>query len=537
MRAKTFCSGSRGGFQAPVRAILAALTLLAGSSLAVSTSSASQVLYLNGDGVPVASLSAEAPATASLPNFDPGRDSAPGLVLERGGIGALEGDPFKHQQWVGPADGMVLDGAFDFLFWAAMKEFDPGERGVVEAFLLDCDPAGANCSPIAQGRKDIFGWGGGWGSWGEYSIEFGDVVYTVPPGRALSLKVVVGVDAEDDMWFAYASTEFPSRITDTAASDIVIDGEFADWLDEDGIQVDIFDEGGVDDWSSPSRLDITWFAVSSNLVDTFHILVGSDDVPAQGWTAATLADIDLDNNADYALVVNLDDLGASVELYTCDDTLPDGCGGAVLERSYPPSYYGIGTAPGPWSEDTLLEIALPFTDLDGDAIVLTGLVTYAAATLLTSPKDAIFGVSGQTYTDRIIYDATTGEATVVSELGPTYLVRRHTDPSAVRSATPVASIIQAPFDDLPGTLEDGEVYYYVIERQWGIPVTVSAHPNPRHRLGPPELPPRRGAARLRRRRLGLRSRGPVAVHGHAQRARRARRRHLVRDRHRDTPRP
>ena len=457
------------------RAVLTALLVCALSG--VTPARAALEFYLEADGIPAASSSESAPSAAFLPNHDPARDSFPGLVIQKGGVGALETDPLKFQQWVGPSGGVTIDGPVEFRFWAAMKDFATGKRGVVEAFLLDCDSGGSNCLLIAQANRDIFQWNSSWGSWREHSIEFGEITQTISPGRAPSIKIVVGADAGDDMWFAYGSEGYPARVTDSAVSDIVIDGSFGDWTGPGGMQVDIVDEGGADDWSNPARLDITWFAVSTNLVDAFHILMGSDDSPASDVVVASLIDTDLDNDANYVLVATVDGTDAVVELFSCDDTLPDGCNGEALVRTYPSSFYQVGSSLGPWGQDTLLEMVLPFDDLQGDVLVMTGLVSYAANSLLISPKDTIFGVSGQAATDRIYYDPGTGQATLITELGSNYMVRRHGNPWEVRGADPMATVLSAPFDDLPGTLGDGQIYYYVMERETGVPVSISAHPN------------------------------------------------------------
>ncbi len=439
----------------------------------------STTLYLKGDGVPLASLSVATPAAGVLPNYTPGRHGFPGLYLYATGNGWSETDPEKHEQWVATSDGPDLDGPVNLTFWSAMKSFKTGKRGVAEAYLLDCDSLGADCSLIAQGARDIFDWSGGWGSWNEYSIDFGNVTYAFAAGRSLSVKLVAGNDADDDMVFAYDTATYPSRLTDGAASDIVIDCDFSDWFDAEGTEFDVIDQGGPDDWDNPIRLDLTRFAVSSNTVDSFHVLMGFDDVPPQNATAATLIDTDVDGMVDAALVATLDGSTAAVERYSCDDTLTDGCGGAVLEQSYPQSYFCLGSGAGPWNNDSFLEATLPFNDLGvrGDDIVLTALVSYAAASLLTAPKDAIFGTSGQDYDERILVNPKSGKTTPVGLAGPNVLVRRATDPSAVRTASIHATVTQAPYDDTPGSLSDGENYFYVIEREGGIPLKLSLNAN------------------------------------------------------------
>ncbi|MDH3458402.1 MAG: hypothetical protein OER90_16285, partial [Gemmatimonadota bacterium] len=424
-------------------------------------------LYLKGDGVPQGSLLGQAPTLSALPNYTPGRDGFPGLFLYKTNNGWNETDPAMHQQWVAAADGPDLDGPVSLTFWSAIKNFNTGKRGEIEAYLLDCASDGSSCSLIAQGTKDISDWSGGWGSWNRYSIDFGNVTYAVPAGRSLALKLVAGNSADDNMYLAFDTTSYPSQLTDDAVSDIVIDCNFSDWSDAEGAEFNVIDQGGPDDWSNPTRLDLTRFAVSSNAVDTFHVLFGFDDAPPLQATAATLIDTDLDGYVNAAFVATMDAGSAAVELYSCDDMLLDGCGSAVLETSYPQSSFCQGSAAGPWDNDWLLEATLPFNDLgfDPDDVVLTALVSYAAANLLTSPKDSIFGASGQAYGARVYFDPQLGQAKASDPPGLNFLVRRDSDPAAVRTATAYESVLQAPFDDDPGTLSDGQVYYYVVERE------------------------------------------------------------------------
>jgi hypothetical protein len=461
--------------------LLQIFLLLAFSLLTVSSVSANTKLFLKGDGHPAASLSSDFPTLKTLPNYDPERDTYPGLLIQRGGSGMFESDPFKYQQWISSPTGVSLDGSFRLAFWSAMKDFGTSKRGIVDAFLLDCDSSGSSCSLIAQGRRDIFDWSGGWGSWNEYSINFGDVTYTVPDGRSLAVKIVVGADADDDMWFAYDSRSYSSRLTDQAKSDVRIDCDFSDWNDGDSVDYNINDQGGLNDYSSPAKLDITQFAFSSNLVDAFHILVGFDDVPPQSTTSAALADTDLDNNINFALVVTLDGVNSTLELYSCDDTLAYGCNAAVLERTYPGSFYCTGSSQGPWDSDSFLEAEIPMNDLGlekGDSLFITSLISYAAASLLTSPKDSIFGTAGQDYESGLLYDLDDGSSREVGPIGSTFSIRRSTDPSTVRTAGVHDIVLQAPFDDLPGSLDDSVSYFYVVEKEGGIPMKLSVQSNP-----------------------------------------------------------
>ena len=76
-------------------------SLMAGSQMALA---ASTTLYLRGDFEPQGTMAISAPPAQALPNFDPGRDDEPGLLLKKSS-GYSESDPTKYQQWEFDASG------------------------------------------------------------------------------------------------------------------------------------------------------------------------------------------------------------------------------------------------------------------------------------------------------------------------------------------------------------------------------------------------------------------------------------------------
>ncbi len=168
--------------------------------------------YLKGDGVPAASLTLVVPTLPALPNYDPGRDSSPGLVVKKGGSGFDEVDPTKYQIWVAAAGPIILDGPASIDFWSAMKGFDATKGGVVDIGLLECDPDGTNCTVISQMQVSETPWSGGQPSWVLKTASFGSLSHAVPPGRSLAVMFVVNSAADDDMWFAYDTIETASGI-------------------------------------------------------------------------------------------------------------------------------------------------------------------------------------------------------------------------------------------------------------------------------------------------------------------------------------
>lgn len=182
-----------------------------------SAVAAPSTLYLKGDGVPEASLSPTAPTASALPNYDPGRDDEPGLLVKKGDEGLNETDPEKYQLWLAAAAGADLDGPASLTFWSAMKDFETEKKGVVKAYLVDCTSSGTACNLIASATESHDPWTSST-TWVSRTIDFGTVTYAVAPGRSLAVKVVVRDNSDDDMWFAYDTTSFSSNLTVELAS-------------------------------------------------------------------------------------------------------------------------------------------------------------------------------------------------------------------------------------------------------------------------------------------------------------------------------
>lgn len=184
-----------------------------------------------------------------------------------------------------------------------------------------------------------------------------------------------------------------------------IDCSLSDWCSASN-DFCVNDEGGNNDWTNPAKLDITRFAVSSNLADSFYLLMGFDDVPVGGASTAALIDKNLDGYADFAYAATVNGASTTVELYSCDNTLFYGCGAASLLKTYTTADYCVGTAPGPWNSDTFVEARLPYSDLGfvSGNVMLTTMVSYADKSLLKSPKDSVF----QNLKDRVRYSTSDG---------------------------------------------------------------------------------------------------------------------------------
>lgn len=177
-------------------------------------------LYLRATGVPDGSLGSSAPTTTTLANHDPGRDSAAGLLLKKGGSGAAETDPTKYQRWLSTPDGLTLNGPLVLRLWSAMKNFDTSQAGRLNATLRMCSGNGTGCQPIASTSLTLAPWSGGSSTWVQRTLSFGTVNATVPSGSTLELKLVVDGSSDGDLWLAYDSTGQASVLDEALASTV-----------------------------------------------------------------------------------------------------------------------------------------------------------------------------------------------------------------------------------------------------------------------------------------------------------------------------
>lgn len=84
----------------------------------------------------------------------------------------------------------------------------------VQVALYECNPAGNGCTQFAQrihhiGKNDYPGTPGGWLA---RDLDLGPVSRTIAANRILQLRLAVDSASEDDMYFAYDTTAYPSTL-------------------------------------------------------------------------------------------------------------------------------------------------------------------------------------------------------------------------------------------------------------------------------------------------------------------------------------
>jgi hypothetical protein len=160
------------------------------------------------------------PTVPDLYNYDTDRDGSPGILIVKGGSGANEADPAKHQHWRTPAfpAAVTIEGTATVKLWSATKDFDFTKGGVISVYLRDC--VGASCVGLIGGTLSDPNWQGGSSSWMLKTLTLSVGTRTIAAGHSLEMVVVVEASSAADMWFAYDTNSRNSRVTVTASSDV-----------------------------------------------------------------------------------------------------------------------------------------------------------------------------------------------------------------------------------------------------------------------------------------------------------------------------
>jgi hypothetical protein len=150
------------------------------------------------------------PTATVLYNYDTDRDGSPGLVIAKGGSGSDESDPAKRQVWRTPVFPTAVTIGHTYVkLWSAMKDPSTDKLGVVTVYLRDCE--GSNCVQVGSSTLSTQ-WHSG-STWNLITFIVPIETWTMSPGHALELVVVVDASSDDDMWFAYDTNNYKSRVS------------------------------------------------------------------------------------------------------------------------------------------------------------------------------------------------------------------------------------------------------------------------------------------------------------------------------------
>jgi len=180
--------------------------------------STATVVYLHNDpSPPVGNTTSQetlpldftAPTATALYNYDTDRDSSSGLAVFKGD-GLNETDPSKYQRWrLNTAVDFDLKGTAQLVIWTAARDFESDTKGAIEVGLYDCSASGDSCILLTSTSLADGPWAA---TVEEKTINLGAVGHTITAGRSMVIKIATIDPSEDELWFAYDTTTYPSRL-------------------------------------------------------------------------------------------------------------------------------------------------------------------------------------------------------------------------------------------------------------------------------------------------------------------------------------
>lgn len=183
----------------------------------MASAASQETLYLGPDGFPIGSL-VTSPQGGEMPNFDLGRDTQPGLRLERSALGLAEVEETRFQQWQVEISGEHIFGYPSVVIWSAPADFVRGATGVFSLFILDCSQTGP-CDELGAAEVTVDYEGG---AWAESSIDFPEIDHRFAQGRYLAVRIVVSDRSDTDLMFAYGYPKQRSRLTISAEPPVLL---------------------------------------------------------------------------------------------------------------------------------------------------------------------------------------------------------------------------------------------------------------------------------------------------------------------------
>lgn len=193
------------------------------ATLATAASFSATTYYLhNNPSPPVGNTNAQAnlamnataPSAATLFNYDANHDAAPGRLVLRGGGGASESTLTHYQNWRGPTAplfGQSINGTITVEFWSGVANFTPGVPGEVTVFLRNHDTLLGLSSEISSTTVSAADWQAGSTAWVKRTVTF-NVSVVLLVGHQLEVKLIVPASSGADMWLAYDTTLYRSRV-------------------------------------------------------------------------------------------------------------------------------------------------------------------------------------------------------------------------------------------------------------------------------------------------------------------------------------
>jgi hypothetical protein len=243
--------------------------------------------------------------------------------------------------------------------------------------------------------------------------------------------------------------------------------------------------GLLHDLDGDGRLDVV---VASRTENAVYVRLGDG---LGGFGPATVHDVDSQPGALIAFDTDGDgvvDLVTANRVGNSVSVLPGlGAGSFGTRRDYPAGSRPVGLVVGDFDTDCALDLAVTESNTARVAVLPgDGLGAYGPAETVAVGNNptavAVGDLDGDLQFDLAVANADDDTVSVLLGNAPagctTFYVRRSTDPASLHDA-PVHYVAgESPFDDDPGTLSDGESYFYRVEHAAGLPLRHSVGLNP-----------------------------------------------------------
>lgn len=138
--------------------------------------------------------------------------SEEGRCIKKGGTGPGDSSLKKNQAWrTAPLTAAEnLTGTVTITLWAATKDYGNNQAGEVIAYLRDYN--GSTYTEIGNGKVFKANWQEGSSTFLQESITIPGLSYTIPAGNMLEVKMIVTNNSDNNMWFAYDTTSYPTEV-------------------------------------------------------------------------------------------------------------------------------------------------------------------------------------------------------------------------------------------------------------------------------------------------------------------------------------
>jgi len=151
-------------------------------------------------------MGASAPTDSSLANYDTDRDGDPGLLVERGESSVEEAESDEVQTWIYNIGPATISGQARLRIYAAPVDEDDAEISVT---IDRCDVSLSTCTHLKTVSK---GFNKSGQAFKKVNLNFNLNAELTQAQPVLRVRLWVPEDSDDDVWLAYDTASYQTRL-------------------------------------------------------------------------------------------------------------------------------------------------------------------------------------------------------------------------------------------------------------------------------------------------------------------------------------